>query len=124
MPKPRVWRVARVRLRRWLRRLDRQPPDWLRWLTPWGTSLALHALLLLVLGLAVYANRDFLVGEPSGDPRIALAAQLRDDVTSTDESPLHRLRFGIVTNGVSPAKPPGKRCNWLPILPRPTRPLA
>ena len=54
--RPRVVRVVRVQVRRLLRRWDREAPEWMRWLTPWGTSLALHALLLLLLAAIVYGS--------------------------------------------------------------------
>src|SRR4051794_3845377 len=61
--RPRFWRVVRVRYRLLVRRLNRETPDWMRWLTPWGTSLATHALLLLILGIwAVATSSDGWLG--------------------------------------------------------------
>ncbi len=45
----RLPRLIRLRYRMALRRLERDTPDWMRWLTPWGTSLLLHALVLLFI---------------------------------------------------------------------------
>ncbi|MEO6808504.1 MAG: hypothetical protein ABI353_05270, partial [Isosphaeraceae bacterium] len=53
---PRLWRFIRVRVRRGFRKLDRDPPEWLAWLTPWGTSLTLHAAALLAFGLFYYVS--------------------------------------------------------------------
>jgi hypothetical protein len=79
-PRPRFVRVLRVRFRRLVRRWDRETPEWMRWLTPWGTSLALHALLLLALAIFVYVR----TGGSGPDPslRSDLSAQLRDDLTA------------------------------------------
>lgn len=49
-------RLARVRLRRLLSRLDRTAPAWLSWLPSWGSSLLLHAVLLVVLATFYYAT--------------------------------------------------------------------
>ncbi len=79
--RPRVWRIAKVRLRKTLRKLDRETPDWLRWLTPWGTSLVFHVALLLFLALVVRA-----LNEPGGPKRVpnldTTLGQLTDDVIS------------------------------------------
>src|SRR3954465_15342720 len=73
-------RSARIRGRAFLRRLDRDTPDWMRWLTPWGTSLILHAGAIAVLGLLVYVNTE---GPAS---RMILsdfpASQLTEDLTT------------------------------------------
>jgi hypothetical protein len=72
---------VRWKLRRSLRQLDRQTPEWMGWLTPWGTSIALHALVLLILAVAVLAqsakrdDSDALIG-------FRFVEQLRDDSTS------------------------------------------
>jgi hypothetical protein len=85
MPKPRsrAWRVTRITVRRWLRRLDRDAPEWMRWLTPWGSSLALHALVLFVLGVfvLVHARNQRAAGAPLG-----FASQLREDLTALKPS--------------------------------------
>lgn len=75
----RLVRIVRVRVKRFARRLDRQTPEWMRWLTPWGTSVSLHLAALLVLAIVVVAN--------SGDSEqkvieSTLPGQLVDDVTS------------------------------------------
>ncbi|MDB5351142.1 MAG: hypothetical protein JWN86_2389 [Planctomycetota bacterium] len=75
---PRLLRIARVRFRRTARKLDFETPEWMRWLTPWGTSLALHALMLLLLAVLVNVmGHDESKGE---FPKIV--GQLSDDVTS------------------------------------------
>ncbi len=73
-------RSLRIRVRWYLRRLDRETPDWLRWLTPWGTSLVLHGAALAILGLLVYANTEQLKA-PSFESQLP-ANQLIDDLTS------------------------------------------
>lgn len=50
--RPRWLRIARVTIRRF----DRHTPEWMGWLTPWGTSLTVHAVGLLALGLVYYAG--------------------------------------------------------------------
>ncbi len=54
--RPRWSRVARVRLRRLLGRLDRSAPAWLTWLPSWGTSLLIHGVVLVVLATFFYAS--------------------------------------------------------------------
>ncbi len=46
------------------------------WLTPWGTSVALHAVLLFVLALMLYVNTRPREEEP------VFYGQLRDDLTT------------------------------------------
>ena len=55
---PRFWRVVRVRYRRAMARIDRNTPEWMQWITPYGTSLTLHGVILLILGFAVYINSE------------------------------------------------------------------
>jgi hypothetical protein len=54
----------------------------MRWLTPWGTSLALHALLLLAFGVFVLV-RNVHADRPAD---VALSSQLRDDITALQAS--------------------------------------
>jgi hypothetical protein len=49
-------RLARVRLHRLLSRLDRTAPAWLTWLPSWGTSVLIHALLLVILATYYYVS--------------------------------------------------------------------
>ena len=73
-------RVARVIWRRLARRLDRASPDWVRWAPSWGTSLALHGLILLALAWVVLAG-----GDDGRAPRMIdarLNASLMEDVDS------------------------------------------
>ncbi len=75
----RLLRVARVRFRRLVRRLDRLAPGLLLWLPSWGTSLLLHAIALVLLALYFYVHagsRNEVVIQAS------LPSQLTDDVTS------------------------------------------
>ncbi len=83
--RPRLRRLLRNRLRRALRRLDHRTPDWMQWLTPWGTSLALHALLVLALGIVLYAQSRTVVPRPPGF-RAEFADQLAVDLSSLDRS--------------------------------------
>ncbi len=77
---PRALRVVRYRVRRFLRRLDRDTPEWLRWLTPWGVSLVFHSALLVVLGVFVYvATDDGRLQGPKFDTSLP-ANQLVEDV--------------------------------------------
>ena len=80
--RPRFLRIARYRVRRFLRKVDRETPEWARWLTPWGTSLALHALGLLLLAIVVSA----LGGEDGGREPARFGGQLVDDMTSSANS--------------------------------------
>lgn len=81
--RPRWARVARVAYWRFSRQLDRELPEWVRWLMPWGTSLAAHGLLLFVLAVMVnvLAHVDRSPRPTSLDSEFA--QQLRDDVFST-----------------------------------------
>src|SRR4051794_14972325 len=79
--RPRVLRVARVRFRLMMRRMERETPGWMRWLTPWGTSLALHALLIMVLAVLVTA-----LAKEERSKNAPIFGQLTDDVTSANPS--------------------------------------
>lgn len=46
--------MLRVRLRRALARLDRRAPAWIAWLPSWGTSLLLHAVVLVILATVFF----------------------------------------------------------------------
>ncbi len=78
---PRVWRIIRIRSRRFFARLDHRAALFLAWVPSWGTSLLLHAVLILLLGLYFYA-----FGRDGSDPNAAIRAefptQLRDNVVS------------------------------------------
>jgi hypothetical protein len=64
--------------------MDRNTPDWVKWLTPWGTSLTLHGLGLLALGLVYYASSE---GASSGKELLSeIPQQLKEDVTSLQKS--------------------------------------
>ena len=51
-------RVLRVRLRRALARFDRRAPAWIAWLPSWGTSLLLHAVVLVILATVFFVAGD------------------------------------------------------------------
>jgi len=55
---PRFWRILKVSYRRFFSRIDRNTPEWLQWITPYGTSLTLHGVVLVILGFFVYINQD------------------------------------------------------------------
>lgn len=78
--RPRVFRVARYHYLRFLRRLDRETPEWARWLTPYGTSLAIHAFGLLLLTIVVTALG---VDEDKKTPAM-FSGQLTDDISSSE----------------------------------------
>ncbi len=77
-----MMRIGRIRLRRVTREMSRTTPAWIKWLTPWGTSLAIHGLGLLFLGIIVTA----LGVEDGIDKTPRFRGQLSDDVTSLHES--------------------------------------
>jgi len=54
--RPRWLRILRVGLRRRLARLDRTAPAWLSWLPFWGTSLLIHALILVLVATFLYTT--------------------------------------------------------------------
>ncbi len=49
-------RVLRVRSRRVFARMERRAPVWLGWLPSWGTSLLIHAVVLVILATAFYVS--------------------------------------------------------------------
>jgi hypothetical protein len=76
-------RIVRVRLRRLVRGLDRRLPAWAHDFGPWGTSVLLHALLLLILALILYARSGRGDEEPAViEANTLLAGQLTEDLTS------------------------------------------
>jgi hypothetical protein len=79
----RLLRVVRVRCRRWLARLDRKAPALLAWIPSWGSSLLIHAAVLLLLALYVYTRSG-----PDGSRVIQgdLPGQLTEDLTSLYDS--------------------------------------
>lgn len=82
--RPRPPRVVR-RIRHALRRLDRHPPAWIEQLTPWGTSLTLHALILLILALMVLGDRRWAARAANREDG-TLTSQLVDDLTTLSPS--------------------------------------
>jgi hypothetical protein len=74
----RLVRILRVWYRRYLRGMDRRTPEWLRWAMPWGTSLSLHGLLLILLAIFVIVHR------PKGETTVAMQGRLDrgEDLTS------------------------------------------
>lgn len=77
-----AWHALVLRGRWWLRRLDRETPDWMQWLTPWGTSLVLHVALLLLFAFALFVKPDAGAESTNLDGRFMGADQLTDDITS------------------------------------------
>jgi hypothetical protein len=72
--------VVRRRVLVWI---DLRAGDWLHEVPSWGTSLLLHGLVLLMLGLYIYARS----GRASDEDRPGhFAAQLREDLTSLVDS--------------------------------------
>ncbi len=71
-----VWQTLRLRYHRRRRRLARHLPLWFRRTGPVGTSVLLHAIVLLVLALLIH----HVSVDPPRDPNIL--GQLRDDLTS------------------------------------------
>jgi hypothetical protein len=74
---PRIVRLAVL----WLRRLDRHTPAWVQQLTPWGTSLTLHALVLLALAVAVLVEGKSNTRGGAIEATLG-TSQLVDDLTS------------------------------------------
>ena len=73
--RPRALRVARVRLRALARGWDRRRAGWVAWIAPWTTSLAVHAGLLLCLGIVVYREN---VAHPEAVVEAVFSNQLSD----------------------------------------------
>ncbi len=55
---PRLLRILRVRYRKTLARLDHHTPEWMRWITPYGTSIVAHGAVLIILGVFVFINTE------------------------------------------------------------------
>lgn len=95
-------RSLRIRVRWFLRRLDRETPDWMRWLTPWGVSLVVHAAAVAALGLLVYVN-----SEPSPRPpdleTVLGTGQLTDDLTTLRPSDHAGDPFVTITSPEPPS---------------------
>lgn len=84
--RPRLWRIVRIRVRRFLARAERSTPVWaLLIITPWGASLALHTVFLLVLGLYYYAYVGRVQPTSGLGFDSSFADQLVDDITSLDK---------------------------------------
>jgi hypothetical protein len=80
---PRLLRVVRVRYRRWLARLDREPPAWFSEVPSWGSSILIHAVVLLLLALYVYTHSG---PPPTQAIEGAVNGQLTEDLTSLTDS--------------------------------------
>ncbi len=89
--------ALRLRLRWIARGLDRRHPGWLAGLTPWGTSLALHSLLLLILGLVWFIHVQATARTPTID------GQLSDDLTSLGRSDHSGDPFSTQTMAEAPS---------------------
>src|SRR5262249_37418525 len=117
----RLMRGIRVRYLLLLRRLGRETPGWMRWLTPWGTSLTVHGLGLLVLALLVrqFGHRVEVPDAPS--LQSSFPQQLRDDLTSLVPSdhagdPFTKQRLDTPSLSLDPNPPEDGVIN-LPALP-------
>ncbi len=86
-------------MRRFLRRADRETPEWVRWLTPWGTSVALHAAGLLLLAILVTA----LSGDDLAVSKVSFAGQLGDDVLSSERGEQAGDPFTTLTTDEPPS---------------------
>ena len=75
-------RILRVRVRRLMARLDRRAAVILAWVPSWGTSLLLHAALLLLLGLYAYARSSWGQRDAAIQSQFGPGSQLRDNVVS------------------------------------------
>ncbi len=115
-PRPRLVRAVRVRAKLLLRKFDRETPEWMRWLTPWATSLILHIAAVTALGLLVYASVDHSKN-PDALESSLFASQLKDDLTSlkpadqagdpfttlkTDEAPSFSIDSKGATDSATP----------------------
>jgi hypothetical protein len=81
--RPRFLRIARVWVRRRLARIDRRHGGWALLVTPWGASLAIHSVMLVLLGIYFYAymaGRDG--GGGNGFDTSIFASQLTEDLTT------------------------------------------
>ncbi|WP_435016435.1 prenyltransferase/squalene oxidase repeat-containing protein [Tundrisphaera sp. TA3] len=76
--RPRWRRIAGVRVRRLLHRLDREAPAWVEDLPSWGTSLLIHAVALVVLATFAYVTSGPAESEFAG----SFIAMPTDDITS------------------------------------------
>ncbi len=74
-------RSLRVRIRWSLRRLDRETPEWMRWLTPFVWSLLFHGILVTGLGLLALSATG-PPASPTIDSDFQPVGQLSDDLIS------------------------------------------
>jgi hypothetical protein len=116
-------RILRVRVRRLLRRVERASPAWALIITPWGTSILLHALMLLLLGIYfyVYVGHDEPIRGIAIDT--SFAQQLVDDLTSLQKGDQSGDPFTTVKSpeppslSLEPAPPETTKIN-VPELPK------
>ncbi len=81
--RPRLLRIVRVRQRRIGVWIDRNAAVLLAWVPSWGTSLAVHGLIILMLALYLYANAG---RDRSGDIHGVFSTQLTEDLNSLGDS--------------------------------------
>ena len=81
--RPRLLRIARVRLRRIVTWVDRNAAALLAWVPSWGTSLLVHGIVILMLALYLYANSG---RDTSNDIHGVFSTQLTEDLTSLGDS--------------------------------------
>ncbi len=79
----RFLRIVRVRYRRAMARIDRNTPEWMQWITPYGTSITLHGVALLLLGIFVLANNTGAEQKPLDAD---FPQQLLEDMNALQES--------------------------------------
>ncbi len=116
-------RVLRVRLRRGLARFDRKAPRWIAWLPSWGTSLLIHAVVLVILATAFFVSgatspriddfdssivsladedlQSLVAADRSGDPFSTLASDATPSlsIAATDTSVSAQPRLSGATFG-------------------------
>ena len=79
----RFLRIVRVRYRRAMARIDRNTPEWMQWITPYGTSITLHGVAVLLLAIFVVVNN---AGKPDKPLDADFPQQLLEDMTSMKDS--------------------------------------
>lgn len=98
-----VAHALRIRLRWSIRRLDRDSPEWLRWLTPWGTSLLFHLALLLLLGLVLYVRSRPEPATVAFGAQFDRPGQLVDDLTTLAPSNIAGDPFTDLASAETPS---------------------
>ena len=114
-------RSLKIRTRILLRRLDRETPEWMRWVTPWGWSLVLHAVAVSALGLLFYVNTT--PPAVNGlDSSFVPAGQLTEDLTSIAPADTSGDPFTTIQTPEPPSFPSTRRGRTRPPPPSPPCP--